>query len=306
MDRLPCQAEAVIVNDGSSDGTLDALLDWCESDPRIRVINLARNFGHQAALTAGLDAAGGDAIVIMDADLQDPPQVIFDMLREYQKGYDVVYAQRIHRRGETRFKCATAWAFYRLSRLFIHADLPRDTGDFRLLSRECLDALNSMRETHRFIRGMVAWVGFPQIAVQFERPPRVAGQSKYSIGKMIRFGLTAAISFSPAPLRMSLVAGTLLAMLGIADGVYAVVAKLLGHRLVEGWTSIMAALCLIGGSILLSIGVLGEYIGRIFEEVKGRPLYVVSRRINFPSASFAGPTGTRKVIHGEAKLGSDE
>lgn len=303
VDSLPCSVEIIFINDGSKDRTLELLFDWVEADPRVRIINLARNFGHQAALTAGLDSANGDAVVVMDSDLQDPPEVIHDMIREYQNGYDVVYGQRISRGGESIFKRATAWLFYRYVRYFIHRDLPPDTGDFRLISRPCLEALKSMRETHRFVRGMVAWVGFPQIAVRFERSARVAGTTKYSLKKMIAFAWTASVSFSPAPLRLSMVAGFCLAMIGIADGIYAVIAKLLGYYLEPGWTSIMAALCLIGGAILLSIGILGEYIGRIFEEVKGRPLYVVSRRVNFP-ADLETTTPAEAALRAPSRIGA--
>ncbi|HEX8915968.1 MAG TPA: glycosyltransferase family 2 protein [Humisphaera sp.] len=275
VDVLPCPAEVVMVDDGSRDGTLAALMAWAREDPRVRVVALARNFGHQAAVTAGLDAAAGDAVVVMDADLQDPPAVIQRMIDRYRDGYDVVYGQRSARAGETRMKRLTAWGFYRFMRATVHPDLPADAGDFRLVSRPCLDAVRGMRETHRFLRGMVAWVGFPQTAVRFDRPPRVAGETKYSYAKMVRFALTAAVSFSPAPLRLSMFAGACLAAFGLADGAYAVGRSLLGYHNVPGWTSVMAALCLIGGGILVSIGILGEYVGRIFEQVKGRPLYVV-------------------------------
>jgi glycosyltransferase involved in cell wall biosynthesis len=280
VETLACAVEIITVNDGSRDCSLRILADWAQSDRRVKVIGLARNFGHQAAVTAGLDVARGGAVVIMDADLQDPPELIGKLLQRYAEGYDVVYAQRQSRLGESVTKRLCAWTFYRLMRMFVHRDLPADVGDFRLLSRACLEALNSMRETHRFLRGMMAWTGFPQTAVLFDRPARCAGRTNYSFPKMLQFAWTAAVSFSPAPLRVSMFAGFVLAMLGISDGAYAVVRKLLGHPLVPGWASLMAAMCVIGGGILLSIGVLGEYIGRIFEEVKGRPLYFVSYRAN--------------------------
>jgi dolichol-phosphate mannosyltransferase len=207
------------------------------------------------------------------------------MLDEYGRGYDVVYGRRKSRAGETTFKRLSAWAFYRLMKRLVHRDLPADVGDFRLVSRPCLNALREMRETHRFMRGMVAWVGFPQTAVEFERAPRCAGKTSYSLRKMMAFAWTAAISFSPIPLRLSLLAGALVALFGIGDGVYAVIRKL-EHRTVPGWTSLMVMLCLIGGGVMLSIGILGEYVGRIFEEVKGRPLYVISRKINLPSTAM--------------------
>ncbi len=279
LGTLPCPAEVVLVNDGSSDRSMELLLQWAREDERIKVLGFARNFGHQVAVTGGLDVAQGDAIVIMDADLQDPPEVVLTMLERYREGYDVVYAQRSGRTGESIFKRWTAWAFYRFMRKFIHKDLPADTGDFRLMSRRCLDAVRQLRETHRFLRGMVAWVGFPQIGVPFTRPARAAGETKYPLTKMIRFAWTAATSFSAAPLRLSLGLGVFTALFGVAVTIWAITVHLRGHT-VQGWTSMMAVFCVVGGAILLSIGVLGEYIGRIFEEIKGRPLYIVSTKAN--------------------------
>lgn len=207
VNALPMACELIFVNDGSSDDSLKQLLDWSSEDSRIKIMGLARNFGHQVAVTAGLDAARGDAVVVMDADLQDPPSVILDMIREYRAGFDVVYGQRINRQGETLFKRVSAWAFYRLMQKFVHRSLPIDAGDFRLISRPCLNAIRSMRETHRFLRGMVAWVGFPQTAVLFERPARAAGDTKYPLSRMLHFAWTAALSFSPAPLRISFAFG---------------------------------------------------------------------------------------------------
>jgi dolichol-phosphate mannosyltransferase len=216
----------------------------------------------------------------MDADLQDPPEVIPDMLAAYRRGYDVVYGRRTGREGESAFKRFTAWAFYRFMRRFIHRDLPPDTGDFRLISKPCLDALKAMRETHRFLRGMVAWVGFPQTAVDYRRQARVAGTTKYPLWKMARFAWTAAVSFSPAPLRISLAAGVLVALAGFAEAIYAVIRVVKGLYVAPGWTSTIVVICLVGGGILISIGILGEYVGRIFEEVKGRPLYIVAATAN--------------------------
>lgn len=291
LDSLPCPAELILVNDGSSDHTLPLLMAWSQTDPRVKVLGLARNFGHQAAVTAGLDEAAGEAVVIMDADLQDPPEVVLEMLARYREGYDVVYGQRISRQGEGWFKRLTAWGFYRFMRRFVHKDLPTDAGDFRLISRPALDALRSMRETHRFLRGMVAWVGFAQTAVKFERPPRAAGVTKYPLSRMMRFAWTAALSFSAVPLRISLLLGVLVALMGVGAAVWALAAKLFGLPTVPGWTSQMVFMCLIGGAILISNGILGEYIGRVFEQLKGRPLYIVSRRFHFPDPP---------VEHGEA------
>ena len=279
LETLPCDAEIVLVNDGSFDSSLKHLIEWADSDSRVRVLNLARNFGHQAAATAGLDAAVGEAIVLMDADLQDPPEVITSMLDEYRKGYDVVYGRRSSRLGETRFKRASAWMFYRFMRLLIHPDLPKDVGDFRLVSRPCLDALLSMRESHRFLRGMVAWIGFPQSFVDYARDPRVAGETKYSLNKMLSLAWTAAVSFSPTPLRLSFGLGLGIMAIGMLQAINAVVRSILGLHVVEGWSSIIVVTCLVGGAILVSIGVLGEYVGRIFEATKERPLYIVASNI---------------------------
>ena len=280
MDRLGTLVELILVNDGSSDQTVDGLHAWVEEDARVTLLNLARNFGHQAAVTAGLDHATGDAIVVMDADLQDPPEVIHQMLAEYCRGYDVVYGKRIARKGETLFKRWSAWAFYRIMRTMIHRDLPEDVGDFRLISRRCLDAVAGMRETHRFLRGMISWAGFPQTAVTYARDARAAGVTKYPMWKMLKFAWTAAISFSPLPLKLSFGLGVVLALLGVTQAVNAIVRTALGLYTVPGWTSVMVVVCLIGSAILISIGVLGEYVGRIFEESKGRPLYVVAESVN--------------------------
>lgn len=284
LPQLPCRAELVLVNDGSKDGTLFHLVEWASSDPRVRVLNFARNFGHQAACTAGLDHATGDAVVVMDADLQDPPEVILEMLREYTKGYDVVYGKRSVRIGETAFKRFSAWAFYRVMRLMIYRDLPADVGDFRLVSRRFLGALGQMRETHRFLRGMVAWAGFPQTSVTYTRQPRCGGTTKYPLAKMLMLAWTAAVSFSPTPLRLSFGLGLIVGLLGVTQGINAVIRKVLGLYTVPGWSSIIVAICLIGGAILMSIGVLGEYIGRIYEEAKGRPLYIVADEIGAATA----------------------
>lgn len=282
LGQLPCQAQVVMVNDGSSDATIVKLRDIAQADRRFEVLSLARNFGHQLAATAGLDAARGDAIVLMDADLQDPPELVLDMLAEYEKGYDVVYAQRLQRTGESIFKRASAWLFYRLMRALIYKDLPVDTGDYRLVSRRFLDALNHMRETHRFLRGMVAWVGFPQTAVPFVRPPRAAGETKYPLTKMLRFAWTAAISFSPLPLQASFFVGSIFFGIGFVYSLYALAQWLLGAYLVPGWTSVILVTSLGTGGVMILIGVLGEYVARIYEEIKGRPLYVVSDKFNAP------------------------
>lgn len=284
LPRIAAGVEIILVNDGSHDATGAELLRWAAEDNRVRVISLSRNFGHQAAATAGLDYAAGDAVVLMDGDLQDPPELILDMIAEYRRGFDVVYAQREKRLHENWFKRLTAWGFYRIMRFAIYRDLPADTGDFRLISRPCLEALRSMRETHRFLRGMVAWVGFPQTAVRFTRPARAVGQTKYPLRKMLRFAWAAVISFSPLPLRLIFASALVVAAVGFAAGIYALSAKEFGFFVVPGWTSIMLTLCLIGSFILIGLGVVSEYLAKIYEEVKSRPLYIVdpnrSRRLN--------------------------
>ena len=248
-------------------------------------------------MLAGLRMSRGEAVVLMDADLQDPPELVLDMVREYQKGYDVVYAQRIGREGEGVPKRLTAWVFYRLMKFLVYKELPPDVGDFRLVSRRCLDALNAMRETHRFLRGMVSWIGFPQNAVRFVRPARVAGQTKYPFRRMLLFAWTAALSFSPLPVRLSFVLGFLLFSLGGAYAFYALARFALGMYIVPGWVSLIMINLLTSGAIMMGLGVLGEYVSRIFEEVKNRPLYVVSYRANFENTTESRTSSN--VVHSE-------
>jgi polyisoprenyl-phosphate glycosyltransferase len=286
MSASPYPCEAVLVNDGSSDRTLEFLADWSARDRRIKILSLSRNFGHQLAATAGVDYAAGDAVVLIDADLQDPLDVVHEMVAQYRNGYDVVCGQRTVRKGENIFKRATAWFFYRLMQIFFLKSLPHDVGDFRLMSRRCVDSLRSMRELHRFLRGMVAWVGYPQICVRYERQARVAGTTKYPLSRMIRLAWNAAVSFSPLPLRMSFFAGGLMALLAIEEAVRAVVAHYSG-RTVPGWTSLMIVLCMSNAALLVTVGILGEYVGKIFEESKGRPLYIVADAWNLTPGSEA-------------------
>jgi dolichol-phosphate mannosyltransferase len=286
INESPYSCEVVLVNDGSTDRTLEFLAEWSGRDRRIKVLSLSRNFGHQLAATAGVDYATGDAVVLMDADLQDPLDVIHEMVAQYRNGYDVVCGQRTVRVGENLFKRATAWFFYRMMQFFFLKSLPHDVGDFRLMSRRCVDSLRSMRELHRFLRGMVAWVGYPQICVRYERHARAAGSTKYPLSRMIRLAWTAAISFSPLPLRMSFFAGGLMALLAIEEAVRAVIAHFSG-RTVPGWTSLMIVLCMSNAALLITVGILGEYVAKIFEESKGRPLYIVADAWNVAPRSEA-------------------
>jgi glycosyltransferase involved in cell wall biosynthesis len=280
MTEVKGETEVVLVNDGSTDSTLALIAAWAYEDPRIKVINLSRNFGHQSASTAGLDYATGEAVVLLDADLQDPVSVVHQMIGRYCEGYDVVYGQRLTRRGDSAFKRLSAWLFYRLMRNLVYKDLPLDTGDFRLVSRNCLDALQQLRETHRFLRGMVAWVGYPQIAVPYERAARVAGETKYPVRRILTFAWTAATSFSALPLRISVWLGLIVTIFGFEEAVRATLAHIFHWYAVPGWSSLTVLVSVLGGATLMSIGVVGEYIGKIYEQSKNRPLYLVSRTFN--------------------------
>jgi dolichol-phosphate mannosyltransferase len=278
--------ELVIVNDGSSDSTPELLDRVAAADPRVRVIHLSRNFGHQAALTAGLEHARGDAVVMIDADLQDPPELIPDMVARWSQGAEVVYAVRKARSGETAFKLATASWFYRLFNKLAQVDLEPNSGDFRLLDRRALDALLAMTERSRFLRGMTVWVGFNQTAISYERDARQAGETKYTLRKMLRFSLDAIASFSHVPLQLATYAGMLSA--GVAFiAIPVVIALRLFDSYLPGFSSITIAILLLGGIQLIAIGVIGEYVGRIYDEVKHRPLYIVSEERNAPSADTA-------------------
>ena len=233
LDHSPYPCEVIAVNDGSSDRTIDLLVDWCETDSRIKVLNLSRNFGHQYASTAGVDYASGDAVVLMD-HLQDPLQVVHQMVEQYRNGYDVVCGQRVGRAGEGAFKKFTAWFFYRCMRIFFLKSLPPDVGDFRLMSRRCIDSLSAMKELDRFLRGMVAWVGFPQICVRYERQARAAGETKYPLRKMIRLAWTAAVSFSALPLRISFFGAGIMTLVAIEEAIRALVVHFSGKTVLVG------------------------------------------------------------------------
>ena len=270
------RVEIVLVDDGSRDNTWEQVRAFAAEDVRVRGVALSRNFGHQMALTCAYDCARGDAIVCMDADLQDPPEVVLQMIDKWQEGYDLVPAIRSQREGETRFKLWTATAFYRLMRLMGATHVRADTGDFRLMSRRALDALRQMHEHHRFIRGMVGWVGFRTAEVYYHRQARKAGETKYPFRKMLRFAMDAIVSFSIIPLRISFVAAVVLAVINL--GYLAVSAFryfCFGTPLVPGWASLIVAIVALGAMNLICVGILGEYVGRIYEQVKQRPLYVV-------------------------------
>jgi glycosyltransferase involved in cell wall biosynthesis len=273
--------ELVVVDDGSTDGTRTILADLADADHRVKVLELSRNFGHQTALTAGLDHASGDAIVMIDGDLQDPPELIVTMLDCWRDGVDVVYAARTERDGETRFKLATADLFYRLLSRISSIPMTRNSGDFRLLDRRALDALLCMRERNRYLRGMTVWIGFTQTAVPYRRDARYAGETKFSLTRMLRFSLDAIASFSHVPLQIATLVGFAFAAFAFLMVPVAIGFRIAG-QFVPGVTTTIIAVLLLGGIQLMAIGVIGEYVGRIYDEVKARPLYLVSHRRNLP------------------------
>ena len=278
--------EIIYVDDGSRDTTVDLLRAIQNADQRARVVRLSRNFGHQLAVSAGLEHAAGDAVVIIDADLQDPPEVIPEMVARWRDGYHVVYGMRTDRAGETAFKLWTAKLFYRFINRLSKVQLPLDVGDFRLLDRRVVDVLLSMPERDRFLRGMVSWIGFRQVAVMYRRAERHAGESKYPLFKMLQFAADGVISFSLTPLRLALWVGFLSIGLAFAGILYALIIRLYTNDWVRGWTSIFTAVLFIGGAQLVTLGIIGEYIGRIYAEVKRRPLYVVEERLGFGDSAI--------------------
>ena len=280
--------EVILVDDGSADATYEIASEAVENDPRFRLIRLSRNFGHQIAISAGLDAAAGDAVVIMDGDLQDPPEVIPDLVQRWREGFEVVHAVRVTREGEPRLRKARAALFYRLLRRLTDTDIPADVGDFRLVDRRALAAFRSMRERNRYIRGMFSWIGFRQTMVGYVREARYAGESKYPLRKLAKLGADGVLSFSNAPLRLALRLGFVISFLALAFAAFAVVARLADLYDVPGIASILVLTALLGGVQLILLGLQGEYVARIYDEVKGRPLYLVQE-----TAGFAPPVEER-------------
>lgn len=280
LPRLGLETEVVFVDDGSRDRSLELLRAIAANEPRYRVLSFARNFGHQAAITAGLDQARGEAIVVMDADLQDPPEVVLEMVARWREGFDVVYGKRRSREGETWLKLLTAKWFYRLFAAMIPIEVPLDTGDFRLMSRRIVTVLRELRETHRFVRGLVAWLGFKQTAVLYDRPARFAGETKFPLRKMVRFAIDGITSFSILPLRFATYLGILISIVSVGVASWAMLAHFVFHATVPGWTTVIVLVSLLAAVQLIMTGILGEYIGRIYEQVKKRPLYVVAERLN--------------------------
>jgi dolichol-phosphate mannosyltransferase len=270
------RCELILIDDGSTDSTWNQMQDFGSSERRVRAVSFSRNFGHQAALTCGLDLAEGDAVITMDADLQDPPEVVLDMIREWEDGADIVYAVRTERRGDNWFKRWTASMFYRLIRVAGETRAPQEAGDFRLMSRETALILRRFREKHRYIRGMVGWIGFRISTVPYRRNPRVAGKTKYPLSRMIRFALDAIVSFSILPLRLAYILAILASLPFIAYLLYALIVFLsLGKPMVPGWSSLVLSVITFGSLILFCLGIMGEYLGRVYEQVKDRPIYIL-------------------------------
>jgi len=284
MDRLDGPAEVVLVDDGSRDASYQLMTEANREDSRFKLLQLSRNFGHQIAITAGMDVASGQAVIVMDADLQDPPEVIVEMAARWQEGYEVVYAVRDQREGETLFKRTTATLFYGLQRRLAEIEQPVDVGDFRLVDRKALDGFLQMRERNRYVRGMFSWIGFRQGAVSYTRAPRQAGRSKYPLRKMVRLASDGFVGFSTAPLRFALTAGLLMAVGSVGYGVVAIALKLAGLPYVPGYASLLVTITFLSGIQLIVIGMVGQYVARIYDEVRGRPLYLVRE-----ARGFAGP-----------------
>lgn len=273
--------EIVFVNDGSTDKTPELLKALADRDKRVKVVDFSRNFGHQTAVTCGIDMSKGDAIVIIDADLQDPPEVIKSMVDLWKQGYDVVYGKRAKRKGETWFKLATAKMFYKFLQYMSEVKIPRDTGDFRLIDRKVAEVFKAMPERNRFIRGMIAWIGFNQTFVEYERDERFAGETKYPLKKMLKFAADGIIGFSSKPLKLIANLGVLTVVFSFLIIVYSILSKIFGKNVESGWTSIMLAVTFFGGVQMIAMGILGEYIARIYDESKNRPLYIVKDKRNF-------------------------
>jgi dolichol-phosphate mannosyltransferase len=275
MDDLDGDAEAILVDDGSADRSHELLLDLNRRDPRFKVVRLARNFGHQVAITAGLDLADGDAVVIMDGDLQDPPELVPELIARWREGYEVVYAVRADRDAEPWLKRKATAAYYRILRRMSDVDLPADVGDFRLVDRRALDEVRGMREHNRYVRGLFAWIGFRQTGVPYRRDARFAGQTKYPFWKLVKLGTDGMIGFSDAPLRAALGVGFFVAIASFLTGIAEIALRIAGVGVVPGWASIIVVLTLLGGVQLAVLGAVGLYVARIYEEVRGRPLYIV-------------------------------
>jgi len=280
MDGAGAEYEILLVNDGSRDKTAEIAAGICAADARFRMISFSRNFGHQVAISAGMDYAQGDAIVVIDADLQDPPSVIPQMLEKWREGYEVVYGKRLSREGESAFKKMTSRLFYRFLRSMTEVGIPVDVGDFRLIDRKVRDALKLVNERNRYIRGLISWLGFRSASVGFVREKRFAGETKYPLRKMIRFALDAITSFSYKPLKLASYIGISVSFLSFVYLLVVIWQRIFTDTAIAGWASSIAVSLFFNGITLIILGIIGEYIGRIYDEVKGRPLYIVSRTVN--------------------------
>jgi polyisoprenyl-phosphate glycosyltransferase len=299
LDELGVPCEVVYINDGSSDGTLLAMQHFHATDSRVSVVDLSRNFGKEIAMSAGLDHARGDAVVVVDADLQDPPELIPELVRHWRDGNDVVFAERVVREGETWFKKLTAHVFYRLIQKISRVRIPKDTGDFRLLSRRAVDSLRRLPEQHRFMKGLFTWIGYQQIGVPYRRDPRLAGETKWNYWKLWNFALEGITSFSIAPLKIATYVGLAIAVLAFLFAAWIIAKTLLFGDVVRGYPTIMVTILFLGGTQLVAIGILGEYVGRMFDETKGRPLYFINAYwpgVGFEVADVAGFPNTGQQV----------
>jgi len=285
LDRLKLPTEIIFVDDGSADRTLSLLRDAARTDPRLRILSLSRNFGHQPAISAGLDHALGEAVVVMDADLQDPPEVVLELVARWREGFDVVHARRRRREHDSAFKAFTARGFYRLFASIVPIPTVQDAGDFRLMSRRVVLAMRGLEETHRFLRGLVAWVGFRQTVVEYDRPERGAGSTKFSVGRMAGFAMDGITSFSTLPLRLATYLGLLVGLFSLGVAAWALEEHFIRHVTIQGWTSLIIVVTLIAAAQFLLLGIVGSYVGRIYEQVKRRPLYIVAEEISSGAAS---------------------
>ncbi len=280
MDSTGEPYEVVMINDGSKDKTAMMAKEICQNNPNFKLLNFSRNFGHQTAITAGMDYASGQAIIVIDADLQDPPEIILEMIKKWKEGFEVVYGKRISRKGETFFKKITAKTFYRTLNKLTDVKIPTDVGDFRLIDKKVKDALLSVPEHNRYVRGLISWLGFKQTAVEFVREPRFAGETKYPFSKMMKLAIDGITSFSYKPLKFSIGIGIALSAFSLIFAIVVILMRVFNITAMEpGWASLMVVMLFFFGVVLIMLGIIGEYIGRIFEEVKGRPLYIISEEI---------------------------
>lgn len=281
LEKTDGNSEVILIDDGSQDGSATIIVEKIRQDQRYKLIRLSRNFGHQVAVTAGLDVANGQATIIMDADLQDPPDVALELIEKWQEGYEIVYAQRNRREGETWFKKTSAKLFYKLLSRLSSVEIPQDVGDFRLVDKKVVDAIKSMPERDRFLRGMFAWVGYKQTFVKFDRPERTLGTTKYPLKKMIRLAVDGVVGFSDVPLRLAFWLGAVVSISAMLYGIYIACLAIFTDELIQGWASTIVVLSLLSGVNLLISGIIGLYVGRIHTEAKSRPLYLISEQIGF-------------------------